>query len=151
VTTQISRAALDDLDELLPLVSAYRAFYEQEPDGARERACIERNLREGRSTIFVARAAGEAVGFVQLFETQSTVWLGPSLILEDLYVSPRARRAGVAMKLIERAMEFARSIGSVGMFLETARDNLAAQAVYERAAWRRESRFLKYNAPLDSR
>jgi ribosomal protein S18 acetylase RimI-like enzyme len=36
------------------------------------------------------------------------------------------------------------------MFLETANDNFAAQALYEKAGWAREGRFLKYNAPLGS-
>jgi len=142
------RAALADLEELLPLVRAYRVFYEREPEAARERALMERNLCEGRSIVFLARAGDTACGFVQLFETQSTVWLGPSLILEDLYVEPAARRRGVAARLIERSMEYARAIGATGMFLETAAENLAAQAVYERAGWSREGRFYKYNAPL---
>ena len=109
---------------------------------------MERNLSEQRSTVFVAQDDGVAIGFAQLFQTYSTVWLGPSLILEDLYVVPAARGCGVATALLERASAYAREIGAVGMFLETAMDNAAAQRVYERAGWTREGRFYKYNAPL---
>ena len=145
----LSRATVADLAALLPLVTAYRVFYKQQPDAQREREMIERHLREGRSTIFIAsNDQNEAVGFVQLFQTYSTVSLGPSLILEDLYVKPDVRRGGVATKLLERAMEHAKEIGAVGMFLETAMDNVTAQAVYERAGWTREGRFYKYNAAL---
>lgn len=145
---EIARATVDDLEALLPLVTGYRVFYEREPELKSERAFVERNLRDGRSTIFLARDADLTVGFVQLFQTHSTVCLGPQLILEDLFVIPEARGGGAATKLIERAEAYAREIGAAGMFLETAMDNEAAQRVYERAGWTREARFYKYNAKL---
>ena len=138
-----------DLLDLLPLVTAYRVFYEQLPNEERERDFITQNMSQKRSTIFIARnAGGDAVGFVQLFQTFSTVHLGPQFILEDLFVVPRARGSGVASKLLERAIQYAKETGVTGMFLETAMDNEAAQAVYERNGWTREGRFYKYNAPL---
>ncbi|HZZ00056.1 MAG TPA: GNAT family N-acetyltransferase [Candidatus Baltobacteraceae bacterium] len=145
---EILRATIDDLEALLPLVTAYRVFYRRDPDPQREREFTSQNLRENRSAVFLARNDGVAIGFVQIFQTHSTVWLGPSLILEDLFVAPEARGAGAATKLIERAEAYAREIGAVGMFLETAMDNTAAQRVYERAGWTREDRFYKYNAQL---
>ena len=146
----ISRATIDDVDTVAPLVTAYRAFYRQTPALPTERAFIERNLREKRSTVFIARnEVQEAVGFVQLFQTYSTVRLGPQLILEDLFVDPSVRRGGVATALMKRAMEYAREIGATGMFLETAMDNATAQALYERLGWTREDTFYKYNAPMD--
>ena len=146
---EIRRATLEDLDALLPMVASYRTFYGQTTDAARERELIAAHLRDARSTAFWARDEhGEAAGFVQLFQTYSTVRLGPSLILEDLFVVESARRAGVAAKLLDRAVEHAREIQAVGMFLETAFDNAAAQRVYERAGWSREAQFYKYNAPM---
>jgi ribosomal protein S18 acetylase RimI-like enzyme len=145
----IDRATYDDLDALVPMVASYRVFYGQESDAPRERELVARHLRNGTSTIYLARdEAGEPLGFVQLFQTCSTVRLGPSLILEDLFVVPHARRAGAATKLLERAIEYAREIGATGMFLETAMDNAIAQRVYEGAGWTREAAFCKYNAPL---
>jgi ribosomal protein S18 acetylase RimI-like enzyme len=143
----IERATSGDLEDLLPLVAAYREFYGQRADTIRERALIAQHLNTGTSTIFIARRDGNAVGFLQLFQTFSTVWLGPSLILEDLFVDPSERGAGIATKLLERALAYSRETSAVGMFLETAMDNLSAQRVYERAGWTREGRFYKYNAP----
>jgi GNAT superfamily N-acetyltransferase len=146
---EIRRATLEDLDALLPMVASYRSFYGQTPDAARERELIAAHLRDARSTVFWARDEhGMPIGFVQLFLTYSTVRLGPSLILEDLFVIETARRAGVATKLLHRAFEHAREIEAVGMFLETAFDNAAAQRAYERAGWSREAQFYKYNAPM---
>jgi ribosomal protein S18 acetylase RimI-like enzyme len=78
------------------------------------------------------------------------VHLCGSWILEDLFVDPAYRKSGVATALLERALQHVRDDGAGSMFLETANDNYAAQAVYEKAGWTREGRFLKYNAPLGS-
>ena len=145
----ISRAAIADLEDLLPLIAAYRAFYQQRADERGERTFATEHLARGTSVVFLVRdARGRALGFVQLFPAFSTVYLGPSLILEDLYVDPSARRGGIATQLLQRAMEYAREVGATGMFLETAMDNVSAQKVYEAAGWTREGRFYKYNAPL---
>jgi ribosomal protein S18 acetylase RimI-like enzyme len=141
---------LDDLPALLPLVQAYRVFYKQQPDAECERQFIEGHLRNGTSTIYIAGLNGAAAGFIQLFKTYSTVHLCGSWILEDLFVDPAYRKSGVATALLERALQHVRDDGAGSMFLETANDNYAAQAVYEKAGWTREGRFLKYNAPLGS-
>jgi GNAT superfamily N-acetyltransferase len=135
------------VEGLLPLVRGYREFYQQTHDAQRERDFMQANLREGRSVVFLAIVDDVAVGFVQIFPSHSTVWLAPSLILEDLFVLPAARGSGVASALLDAACDYARSIGAAGMFLETAMDNLTAQRVYERNGWTREGRFFKYNAP----
>ncbi len=144
----VRRATPADLEALLPLVHGYRRFYRQEHDAQRERAFMEAHLRDGTSVVYVAEEDGTLVGFVQLFHTFSTVFLAPALILEDLFVDPGVRGRGVGSALIGAAEEYARAIGAAVMFLETAVDNVPAQAVYERKGWTRESQFYKYNAPL---
>jgi ribosomal protein S18 acetylase RimI-like enzyme len=144
----VRRAAPADLELLLPLVSAYRRFYGQASDEARERRFIGKHLRDGSSTLFIAIDGERAIGFVQIYESWSTVQLAPMLVLEDLFVEEASRGKHVATSLIDAALRFAREAGAAGMFLETATDNLRAQAVYERAGWQREQRFVKYNAPL---
>lgn len=144
----IRRAGTSDLEALLPLVRAYREFYERPADAERERAFMRGHLERGTSIVFVAQAGDALVGFTQLFPTYSTVRLAPALILEDLFVEPHRRGSGIATALLERAVAYARETVAAGMFLETAYDNVSAQRVYERNGWTREERFYKYNAPL---
>jgi GNAT superfamily N-acetyltransferase len=144
----VRKAVPGDLEELLPLVQAYRVFYKQQPDAERECTFIESHLRGGTSAIYIAEEDGKAAGFMQLFRTFSTVHLAPAWILEDLFVEPAYRKRGIAAMLLERALKHAREDGASSMFLETAIDNVTAQRVYEAAGWTREGRFLKYNAPL---
>jgi ribosomal protein S18 acetylase RimI-like enzyme len=144
----VRRAHADDLETLLPLVGAYRRFYGQVADPAGERRFMAKHLRDASSVVFFASNEGRAAGFVQLFESWSTVRLAPVLILEDLFVDEAYRGRGIATQLINAALVFARESGAAAMFLETAMDNERAQAVYEREGWRREAEFFKYNAPL---
>lgn len=146
--TTIRPAGVGDLDVLLPLIEGYRVFYKQQPDAARERAFMEQHLRDGTSCVYIAWNGGQAAGFVQLFQTFSTVHLAPAFILEDLFVAQDHRGSGIADALLARALEHARAEGAAGMFLETAYINEIAQRVYERNGWTREGRFYKYNAPL---
>ena len=148
---RVRLAESGDIDALLPLVSAYRVFYRQQPDSSRERAFVESHLRNASSTIYVAESNDTIVGFTQLFKTFSTVHLSCAYILEDLFVRPEYRGAGIATALLERACRHAADAGASGMFLETAFDNKIAQRVYERCGWTREDRFFKYNAPLKPR
>ena len=68
--------------------------------------------------------------------------------MNDLFVEPEARRRGVGRLLLEAAAEFGRHTGAVRLTLVTALDNAPAQALYERAGWRRESVFCTYNLTL---
>lgn len=145
---EIRAAAVSDLEALLPLVQAYRVFYKQKPDRQRERAFVEKHLRDSASVLYIAETEATAAGFMQLFKTYSTVHLAASWILEDLFVTPEQRGRGIASALLVKAVEHAQRDGASGMFLETAYDNATAQRVYERAGWTREGRFYKYNAPL---
>lgn len=145
---EVRRAGAADLKALLPLVQAYRVFYKQEPEHDRERTFLEKHLRDSTSVIYIAEVNGQAVAFVQLFKTYSTVHLSNAWILEDLFVKPELRGRGIASALLATAVEHAREDGASGMFLETAYDNDTAQHVYEKAGWTREGRFYKYNAPL---
>lgn len=71
----IRRASVADLDALLPLVQAYRVFYKQQPDAARERTFFSSHLRNGTSALYIAEDDGAVAGFMQLFPTYSTVYM----------------------------------------------------------------------------
>jgi GNAT superfamily N-acetyltransferase len=144
----VRRATTGDIGALLPLVRSYRVFYGQAPDDAGERRFIGKHLRDGTSTLFFAAEGDHARGYVQIFESWSTVRLAPVLILEDLFVDPPHRGQGIGRALIDAALAYARENGAAAMFLETALDNERAQQVYEREGWQRERAFVKFNAPL---
>ncbi len=133
------RAGLEHLDVLTGLFDAYRQFYGQPPNLPGARAFLEARLRGRESVVLLAvpdDAPGTGVGFVQLFPSFSSVSMKPIWILNDLFVAPQARRAGVARSLLEAACELARSTGAFRLRLSTAKDNEAAKALYLASGYR---------------
>ena len=145
---RIHRAILKDLDDLLPLLEQYRVFYKRAPNAALEQRFLHERLANHDTAIFIARGAEGALGFAQITSSMSSVSLSPTLIIEDLFVDPSARGRGIATALLERAKAHARQHGAPALYLETAHTNRAAQRVYERAGWKIETEFRKYNCPL---
>lgn len=91
-----------------------------------------------------AHERGKALGFTLLYPTWSSLSMKPWWQLNDLYVVPEARQHGVARELMERARRLAEETGAAGLGLETAKDNFAAQKLYEQLGWKREEEFFRY-------
>jgi GNAT superfamily N-acetyltransferase len=99
--------------------------------------------------VLVARSeSGEASGFVQLFPSFSSVRAAPIYILNDLFVLPSARRAGIGARLLNAAAEHARASGAVRLKLSTAISNTPAQRLYEALGWKRDEEFYEYGLSL---
>ncbi|MEO5866715.1 MAG: GNAT family N-acetyltransferase [Sphingomonas sp.] len=101
MNASIRPAAPDDVATVLRFVKEL-AVYEREPDAV---VATEDTLRaalfDDRSAeALIAELDGAPVGFALYFHNFST-WLGrKGLYLEDLYVTPRARGAGVGKALL---------------------------------------------------
>ena len=104
-------------------------------------------MRQPGSALFLARYRREPAGFAHVTASRLIVALGVTLIVEDLFVAPQARRQGVARALLRRAVTLARALASEELHLETAVGNAPAQALYAACGWRREERFVKFLAP----
>ena len=144
----VRQARLDDLDALAGLFDGYRIFYGKSSDVASARAFLAERLRLGDSVIFVAEAGGGPVGFTQLYPSFSSVGMGRTFILNDLFVGPEGRGSGVGAALVEAASDFARAAGAIRLTLSTQRDNRSAQSLYEKLGWLRDEQFCVYNLQL---
>ncbi|MDG2534657.1 GNAT family N-acetyltransferase [Sphingomonas sp. HITSZ_GF] len=97
----IRPAAPEDVALILDLVREL-AVYEREPDAVvATEAMLRKALFETRvAESLIAELDGVAVGFALFFHNFST-WTGkPGIYLEDLYVTPDARGAGVGKALL---------------------------------------------------
>ena len=131
----VRRADANDLDALAGMFDAYRQFYQQPGDVAAAHAFLAERIAHEESVVLVAEHRAVAVGFVQLYPLFSSVRLGRTWLLNDLYVAPPERRLGAARALMDAACAFARKRGALGLELETGSDNLNAQALYYSAGW----------------
>jgi len=140
----IRQAGIDDLDTLEQLFSGYLAFYERKQEVAAIRQFLGERITNKQSIIFIATSAGKAVGFTQLYPTFASLSLKPSWILNDLFVVPDARGTGVANSLMAAARQLAAETNACEIFLQTARSNHKAQALYEKLHYQRDDEFLVY-------
>jgi GNAT superfamily N-acetyltransferase len=141
----------DDLGALLPLMRDYCDFYRVDPADedllAMSRALIADPEREGVQ-LLARDAGGQPVGFATVFWSWSTLSAARIGVMNDLYVAAAARGRGVAEALIEACRQRAREQGAATLDWQTAKDNLRAQAVYERVGAKREE-WLDYSLEAD--
>lgn len=146
----IARVGEADLPDLLPLMRGYCDFYEIAPPDERllrlARTLLENPSHDGVQLI--ARSEdGRAVGFATIYWSFSTHATDRVGIMNDLFVVPEARGTGLGEELIRACADEARARGCAELVWQTAKDNLRAQAVYERVGAER-SEWLDYTLPL---
>ncbi|MDV7767128.1 GNAT family N-acetyltransferase [Peribacillus sp. SIMBA_075] len=137
----IQKATILELESLTELFDLYRVFYEQTSDPDRAREFLRERLTNGESVVFMAFEEGNPVGFVQLYPSFSSVSMVRSWVLNDLYVKESARKKGFGEELLKGAITFARETGAKGVLLETGKDNVNAQKLYEKIGFVRESNY----------
>jgi ribosomal protein S18 acetylase RimI-like enzyme len=141
VSVAITRVGEGDLAELLPLMRGYSDFYEVEPSDeallALSRVLIADPQHEGVQLI--ARGDdGSALGFATVYWLWSTSRAARIGVMNDLFTAAEARRRGVGEALIAACLDLVRERGAALLQWQTAPDNHAAQALYERVGGIRE-------------
>jgi ribosomal protein S18 acetylase RimI-like enzyme len=138
-----------DLEAVAALFDAYRQFYEKPADLALARRYITERFQRRESVILVAEnAAGDIVGFTQLYPAFCSVLADRTYVLYDLFVTPSARGTGAGRALMEAAEAHARKTGAARLQLETAKTNRIGQSLYESCGWERDELFYVYSKTL---
>jgi GNAT superfamily N-acetyltransferase len=76
--------------------------------------------------------AGELLGFATLYATLETLATAPILVMNDLFVVPSERGAGIGEALISTCRKYARDHGYASLDWVTAADNHTARKLYDR-------------------
>ena len=140
MTLQALRATTIHLDAVAKLFDAYHGFYGQPSNLEQSRTFIAERMAFNESAIFLVEdESGEALGFVQLYPTFSSIDAHRTWLLSDLFTTPAARGRGVGRRLMNTARDFAVETGAKGLVLETATDNFTAQGLYESLGWVRDT------------
>lgn len=149
---QIIRANMKHLDEAARLFNAYRTFYRQPDDLPTARRFIETRMRNDESLVLLATLTErpqQAIGFVQVYKSFSSVQARPLYTLNDLFVEEPYRKHGVARRLMQEVHRLAISNGVASIQLETAPDNTAARQLYEKLGYQNTpSSYLSYSLTL---
>jgi ribosomal protein S18 acetylase RimI-like enzyme len=132
------RADPSEAEVVARLLVEFRDHYDRDwPSNNSILASVER-LMETVDTEFLLGAPDPDAppsGVAQL-RFRHSVWMAaPDCWLEDLYVTPAARRSGLASALIELTLERARERGCRRVELDVTEDNEAALALYREAGF----------------
>ncbi|MFJ7284652.1 GNAT family N-acetyltransferase [Pseudomonas sp. NPDC099000] len=145
MAVQVLRVDATHIDTIASLFDAYRGFYGQPSNLLQSRDFIAERIARDESVIFFASdPSGDALGFVQLYPTFSSIDAHRTWLLSDLFTAPEARGQGVGRMLMNAARAFALSTGAKGMVLETATDNFGAQRLYESLGYVRDPGYYTY-------
>lgn len=140
-----------DFPRWLPLWEGYNAFYGR----AGATALAPEITQTTWSRFFddaepvhalVAESGRELAGLVHYLFHRSTILIGPTCYLQDLFTADTARRGGVGRALIEAVYARAESAGAARVYWHTHESNATAQALYDRLAER--SGFIVYRKQM---
>ncbi|PTT28096.1 GNAT family N-acetyltransferase [Pseudomonas sp. HMWF021] len=146
---EVIRATTAQLEAVAKLFDAYRGFYQQPSNFEQSRAFIAERMVGNESAIFLAQDENaEALGFVQLYPTFSSIDAHRTWLLSDLFTAPAARGRGIGRLLMNMARDFALQTGAKGLVLETATDNFTAQGLYESLGYVRDTGYFTYMLDL---
>ncbi|WP_409253093.1 GNAT family N-acetyltransferase [Bacillus sp. SCS-153A] len=139
------KANMDQLELAAELFNQYRIFYHQKDDFESCKEYLRERITKSESVIFLSVEEGEEglipLGFTQLYPIFSSVSLKRHWLLNDLFVTEKARRKGVGEELLHTARKYAEETNAKGLTLETGEDNHNAQRLYERFGFQKHSEF----------
>lgn len=96
-------------------------------------------VRDGNRLVLVAERAVSS-NTVEIAGFLVALHLGPEWELENIAVTPEARRSGLGMQLLTALLTRAKETNSQKVFLEVRESNAAARALYEKAGFRQTGR-----------
>ena len=146
---KIIKAKKENINQVGKIFDLYRQFYKYKSNIQESTKYIDERINNNESIIFLAISKNdETAGFVQLYETFGSLYLGKIIILYDLYVKKEFRKQGIGENLMKKSQEYAESIGAKSIELSTAKNNLTAQSLYEKIGYLRDNEFYSYNYNL---
>jgi GNAT superfamily N-acetyltransferase len=139
----IRRATPGDIPRMLPLVEEYWRF-ECIPgfDAARVGRSLAQLLSAetlGAGWIAECRTGegtgGSVAGYLLVVRGFSLEYGGPTAEIDEFFVSPQRRSAGLGRALLAAAEDACRAAGCVRLELQLGRGNAAARRFYERCGY----------------
>ncbi len=131
MTLRIRPAGRSDRDVVHGLLTAQMVEHRLPAEPERIERGLDAAFRPGSPAwLFLAERDGQAVGVFLANQIVSVEKGGETLWIEELYVTPAARRTGVARALLAHALDQARRRGLRAFDLEVVPTQAAALALY---------------------
>lgn len=141
MSIEIVTATEENLDALVPLFNAYRAFFNPGADPGVSRAFLQSRLRDGDVVIFLAQVNADPAGFIQLYPLWSSWHCRRIWFLSDLYVMEKHRQSGIGKMLVERVKQFAEQTDAASVMVELPHSEPHLTAFYDSLGFHRDAVF----------
>jgi len=117
-----------------------RALYHEDGSTPLREDAAETALRgllaaPDRGLVWVIEQAGEAAGYLVLTWGYSLEFHGRDAFIDELYLAPSYRGAGLGRQAVEWAEDACRAHGAGAVHLEVEIDNQRAHALYRRSGF----------------
>lgn len=123
-----------------------RAFYAHERfdfDPAASGRMVRHLLANPQAgAVWLAWRDGCAIGYLVLTRCYSLEFGGPFVLLDEIFVLPEARGAGLGRRLLDTASQYCRDTGAGYLRLEVQKKNARSVDIYRAYGFRTEDRFL---------
>ncbi|MBV9287489.1 MAG: GNAT family N-acetyltransferase [Hyphomicrobiales bacterium] len=140
---RVRKIERSDREQWAPLWRAYLDFYRTSEDPQATEATWSRIFDPLEPVhAFVAAKQSGLIGFSHYLFQRSTWLVNPRCYLQDLYVVPEGRGAGVGRALIGAVAAAAKEAGAANVFWNTHETNAAARRLYDALAER--TGFIQY-------
>ena len=122
------------------LLELMRALYDEDGSTPLREDAAETALRDllaapDRGLVWVIEQAGDAAGYLVLTWGYSLEFHGRDAFIDELYVAPSYRGAGLGRRAVEWAEDACRAHGAGAVHLEVEIDNERAHALYRRSGF----------------
>lgn len=136
---EIKRADIADLNRIAPLVAAFHVEEGVGSDEAGRRESLARLLSEPQigGIWIAARGDADPVAYVALAFGFAIEFEGRDAFVDEVYVTPDSRGAGLGARLLKAAQEAAIGLGLKALHLEVHQDNEKAARLYDRLGFAR--------------
>ena len=130
------KASPDDVQQLVAMMNE---FYTDSPYTLNQRRAAEAFAAlladERLGHVWFIQADSQDVGYVVVTLCFSMEYGGPNALVDDLFVRPAFRGAGLGTAALTEVRAFCAAHGVRAIHVETGRENGAAKAVYRRAGF----------------
>ena len=133
----------EDLDRLLPLVTAFHAEEGLEQSDEATRAALT-PLLEGSpyGAAYIIGPTRAPIGYVIITFGWSVEFGGMDGFVDEIYIRPRVRGRGIASEVLLELPKALADAGMKALHLEVDRDNDTAQRLYGRTGFKPRERYM---------
>jgi GNAT superfamily N-acetyltransferase len=143
LTLAVRPAGPKDESVLLPMVRELHLHEHLPTPGTEVGSALRALLMDDRlGCVLVAEDAGRPVGYTVLGFGYSLEFHGRDAFVDELYVTEKARGAGLGSLLLDAAEMACRARGIKALHLESGHGNPRATALYERRGFKAHERHL---------